>query len=173
VLARLDAIPCVKESRVDASGRWFLLSLAPGADAAGVVAGAQAVLRGCGRRLEDAEAATQLAARVRGDPWFAAGEVHALSYVEARLLSVRIADGAAAALALDPGAREAVAEAARAELFRAVERVHAEGGRESTGWFYEAWPQLAAAIAERARPDVPAEARERLAETLAGLHARR
>lgn len=173
MLARLDSIPGVKESRVEASGRCFLLSLAPGADAGEVVAGAQAVLRGRGRKLDDAEAAAQLAARARGDPWFAAGEVHALSYVEARLLSARTADGAAAALALDAGAREAVAEAARAELFRAVERVHAEGGRESTAWFYEAWPRLAAAIAERARPVVPAATRERLAETLAGLYARR
>lgn len=172
MLARLDAVPGVAESRVEASGRFFLLALAPGADPAAVVAAARGALRGRGRALDAAAAAAQLDARERGDPWLSAREVHALSYVEGRIVAFRAADAVAASAGLDGAARAALAEAARAELFLAIERVHAEGGRESSGWFYEEWPRLAAAIAARLRDAVPAPLHGRVAEALLALHAR-
>lgn len=149
MLARLDALPGVARSRADASGSYLLLELASGADPAAVEAAALRSLPAGARRLPESEAAEQLAALRRGDPWLSAAEAPSLSYLEARLLSVRIAGDAGRALALPPGDRARLGEAARQELFRAVERVHREGGRESSGWFFEAWPAVAGRIAGR------------------------
>jgi hypothetical protein len=170
VLARLDAIPGVQESRVEAGGRYFLLVLAPGADEARVLAGAAEALRGRARRLGDAAAAAQLASRGRGDPWLAAAEVQALSYVEARIVAARAADAVAPAAGLDRAARDALAEAARVEVFRAIERVHDEGGRESSGWFNAAWPAIAAAVAARLEGTLPPHVLARVARALGPLH---
>jgi len=149
VLARLDALPGVARARADASGSYLLLELAAGADAGAVEAAALGSLPQGARRLPEGEAAEQLAARPRGDPWLSAAEAPGLSFLEARLLSVRIAGDTGRALALGPAERAHLAEAARQELFRAVEQVHREGGRESSGWFFQAWPELAVRIAGR------------------------
>lgn len=172
MLARLDAVAGVRECRVDASGRFFLLELEPGANREAVLAGARAVLGRSGRPVEADEAAAQLSARDRGDPWYAARDTLALCYLEARVLSVRI--GAAAASAADLAATEAerVTEAARAVLFEVMERVHGEGGRPSSGWFYDQWPAIAARIGERSRGLLPETAAARVADAVARLYAR-
>ena len=172
MLVRLDGIPGVRESRVDASGRFFLLALEEDADEPSVLARAQGVLRGAARRLDAPAAARQVAARVRGDPWFAANEVRALSYVEARILAVRTAASVAASAGLSPAAQEALGELTRSVLFRTVERIHAEGGRETTGWFYEAWPAISQAILDASHAFLDADAHARAAEALVRLHSR-
>jgi hypothetical protein len=172
VLARLDAVPGVEESRVDSSGRFFWIVPRDLVEAGTLAGDVQAVLGKGARRLPPEEAAAQLAAHGAGDPWLAADEVMTLSFVEARLLSVRISGEAARKASLLPDEKEAVAEAVRAALFGAMARVHAEGGRRSSSWIYEEWPALAADAAGRCAETMRPEAAARVAEVLPGLLAR-
>jgi hypothetical protein len=169
VLARLEAIPGVASARTDSSGRFFWITPAPGARPPEVAERCRAALGASAALLGPAAAAAQLAAHERGDPWLGAGEVMTLSFVEGRLLSVRIAGDAAAESGASAAQREAVAEAVRVELFAALERVHAEGGRKSSGWIDEEWPAIAAAAAARCAPDLPPEVRGRLSAALPDL----
>ncbi len=172
MLARLDALPGVAAARVDSSGRFFWLSITDGADAEAVASLAVSVLGGRARRLPSTRAAVQLASRVHGDPWLGSGEVMTLSFVEARLLAVRLAGDAASGAGLTPDQREELAEAIRVELFAAMERIHAEGGRKTGGWIYEEWPSIARAAFVRCAGPIPPDAGRRLAELLPGLLAR-
>ena len=149
VLARLDRLPGVARARADGTGTFLRLDLRPGADPAVVARAALAALGPRAAELPPAEAAAQLEGAARGDLWLAADEVLGLSYLEARMLSVRLPSAVERGLPLGPGGAARLAEAIRTVLFAAVERVHAEGGRESSGWFFEAWPALAAEIATR------------------------
>ena len=152
VLARLDAVPGVRRSRTEASGRFVLLELSPRADPRQVEAAARRALGREARRLRELEVRQQLAARRSGDPWLAAGEVVALSYVEGRILSARVSAEVARRAGLEAGKRDLLAEALRLEIFAALERAHAQGGHSSGGWFYQAWPAVAAAALRRCRP---------------------
>lgn len=172
VLARLDAIPGVTSARVDSSGRYFWIALDEAADAPRVTALADAVLGAGARPLSGAQAEAQLAARLRGDPWLGAGEVMTLSFVEARLLSVRLGAEAAQRVGATAEQREILGEAIRAELFAVMERVHAEGGRSSGGWIHQEWPAIAAAIVERCARPIPTTLRAKLAQELPALLAR-
>jgi hypothetical protein len=172
VLARLESVEGVADVRVEATGRWFALTLAPGADEAAALAGAAAALRKPPRRLAPAEAAAQLARRDAGDPWLSRREIAALCYLEARMLASRGAADVGAAAGLPPAEREALEGAFRMVLFEAMERVLAEGGRDSSGWFYVEWPALAGAVAARCADALAPERRARAADALAALHAR-
>ena len=171
MLARLAAIPGVSEARTDSSGRFFWIVPAAGADPDRVRELALAALGKGASVLPPGRAGAQLAARAHGDPWLSAAEVMTLSFVEGRLLSVRVAGEAARRTGATAPQREELAEAIRAELFGAMERVHAEGGRPSSGWIYVEWPALAAAAVARCDPALPPELRARLAEALPGLLA--
>lgn len=170
VLARLDAIPGVTSARVDSSGRFFWLALEEGADASRLEDLAKGVLGEGARSLSATEAEAQLEARQRGDPWLRPGEVMALSFVESRLLSVRLASEVERRTGARPDEREAIAEAIRQELFAVMDRVHAEGGRKSGGWIHEEWPSIAAAAA--ARCAVAPELRMQVSEILPTLLGR-
>ena len=52
-----------------------------------------------------------------------------------------------------------------------MERVLAEGGRDSSGWFFTEWPTLARRVAARCAGSLAPEKRGRAAEALAALHA--
>lgn len=151
VLARLDAVPGVRRSRTEASGRFLLLELSPRADPQRVEASARRALGREARRLREPEAREQLDARGKGDPWLTAGEVMALSYIEGRILSARVSAEVARRAGLEVGERERLAEALRLEIFAALERAHAQGGHSSGGWLYRAWPAVAAAALRRCR----------------------
>lgn len=171
VLARLDEIPGVAAARVESSGRFFCVALAEEA----LQSAAPLVLAALGagaRALSEGEARAQLSGRQRGDPWLAADEVMTLSFVESRLLSVRLAAAFARETGAGAEAREAVAEAIRGVLFEAMERVHAEGGRQSGGWIYREWPALSAAVVERCGSSLDSDLRLRLAALLPSLLAR-
>ena len=172
MLVRLDSLQGVVAARVDSSGRFFWLSTADGADAEAVAALAAGVLGGRARRLSSARAAAQLASRGQGDPWLGSGEVMTLSFVESRLVAVRIAGDAAARTGLTPERREDLAEAIRVELFAAMERVHAEGGRKSSGWIYEEWPAIARGALDGCAGPIPPDVRRHLAELLPALLTR-
>jgi len=172
VLARLQAVPGVASARVDSSGRFFWISFRDGADAAGGTDRALGVLGTGARVLGSAEADGQRAAHGRGDPWLGPDDVMGLSFVESRLLSVRIAGDAERRLSISPDQREALAEAIRLELFAAMERVHGEGGRRSSGWIYVEWPAIAGAAIARCCEALDDDLRRGLAEFLPGFLAR-
>ncbi len=172
MLARLDSLPGVKVSRTDSSGRFFWLELREGVDETTVASLGTGALGAGARVLSPEQAAAQLALRGAGDPWLAGREVMTLSFVEGRLLSVRVAGEAARKASLPPALRERVAEAVRAELFGAMARVHAEGGRKTSGWIYEEWPVLAAAAAARCAREMPGDVAARVREALPGLLGR-
>jgi hypothetical protein len=157
VLARLDELPGVARARAESAGRHFALELVPGADAASVALAAREALAGRARVLGPEEAASQLAARPRGDPWLSRDEVMALSYVEGRILAVRVSARTGREAGLAPEARERLAEALRIEIFAVLERVHAEGGRSSSRWFYEEWPAVAGRVFARGSAFVPGD----------------
>lgn len=169
VLARLDAVLGVSAARSDSSGRFFWIELASGADAGAAIEGVRALLGPAARPLTPVEAEAQLASRALGDPWLRAGEVMALSFVEGRLLSVRLSGELERRAGMPADRREVVAEAIRVELFAALERVHSEGGRPSSAWIHEEWPAIAAAVGTRCVATLPPEARERFAEVLPTL----
>jgi hypothetical protein len=154
VLARIEQVEGVEWAAVEVTGRYLAVRAGAGFDEEQVMRAVESALGSRGRRVEDAAARIQLAARDRGDPWFTAREVHALSYIEGRLVSVHVAGRVGSELGLDREAREALAEAVRQVFFGVLERVHAEGGRESSGWFYVEWPAIARDVAARMAGDV-------------------
>lgn len=172
MLARLDQVEGIGGARVDATGRFFAVELAPGADEARVLAAAEGALGRPPRRLSPEEGAAQLARSGRWDPWFTRTDVAALCFLEARILAARGEGAVASAAKLRAFEREAVGEALRAELFDVMERVLAEGGRDSSGWFYGEWPGIAARAAARSAGQVAPEKHEKVAAALAALHAR-
>jgi hypothetical protein len=93
----------------------------------------------------------------------------ALSFVEGRLLSVRLSGELLRKAGIPGDRRELLAEAIRIELFAALERVHAEGGRPNSGWIHEEWPAIAAAVGVRCLEALPGEVRDRAAEALPTL----
>jgi hypothetical protein len=169
VLARLDAIPGVGASRVDSSGRFFWLQVEDAGDATGVTVLAFGVLGRGASSLPAAQAEAQLAAHRHGDRWLTAAEVMTLSFVESRILSVRLAGELEHRTGATPEQREEVAEAIRLELFAIMERVHSEGGRRSGGWIYGEWPAIAAATVERCAATMPQDLCRRLSEVLPAL----
>jgi hypothetical protein len=95
-----------------------------------------------------------------------------LSFLESRLLSVRIAAEVRHRTAATPEQGEEIAEAIRLELFAAMERVHSEGGRRSGGWIYQEWPTIAAAAVRRCAATIPRDLGRLLAELLPSLLSR-
>ena len=172
VLARLDSIPGVAAARVDSSGRFFWIALAEAADASRVTALAEGVLGPGTSALPSVQAEAQLAGQPLGDPWLGAHEVMTLSFVESRLLSVRLAGELERRAGATPEQRELIAEAIRLTLFAAMERVHAEGGRSSSGWIYREWPAIAGAAIGRCAGILAEEPLRRFAELLPALLAR-
>ena len=170
MLARIESVEGVEWAAVEATGRFLAVRPRAGVGAGAVAAEVERRLGGRGRRAGEALARSQLAARERGDPWFTAREAHALSYVEGRLVSVHVSSRVARELGLGGEAKEALAEAVREVFFGVLERVHGEGGRESSGWFYAEWPKVAAAVGGRMAGKVPDAAA--LSERIAACYAR-
>jgi hypothetical protein len=170
VLARLEQVEGVADARVDATGAFLAIAAVPGAAPDALADRIVAALRGRARRLDDRAAAAQLAARERGDPWYAFRDTLGLCYLEARILASRAGGAVADAAGLGGAEAAAVTEAARVELFALMEQVHGEGGRPSSGWFYEAWPAVATRIAARCRSFLEPAAADAAAAALADLH---
>jgi hypothetical protein len=125
-LARLDGIPGVAESRVDRSGRRFLLTLEPGADEVSVARVARTALGGASVLPRDAEAAA-LASRSSGDLWVTAAESIRLSIEEARVLAVRFGEEAALELGLTAEKTRRLVALVEREVAAAFERFHGRG----------------------------------------------
>jgi hypothetical protein len=149
VLARLAEIPGVEESRVEHSGRRFLLTLGPGADEPSVARSALRVL-GEGSAILDRDAeSAMLDSRRRGDPWLDAGGVIALSREEAQILGARFAEEAANALALPVEKRRKLAAVVEREIAAAFERFH--GRSDALQAFVAEREAIAARVLESSR----------------------
>lgn len=127
MLARLDRIPGVAETRVERSGRRFLLTLDSDADEAGVARKALEAL-GADAVVLDREAESDaLASRRRGELWVGADETIQLSREEARVLASRFGEEAARELGLTPEKTRKLAEVIEREVAAAFARVHGRG----------------------------------------------
>jgi hypothetical protein len=146
VLARLDEIPGVSRSRAECSGHYFLVELVDGVPD-GIGARALEILGRGAQILPNAEAEAQHEARRRGELWVTAEEARSLSFVEGRMLGFRVSEAVSKDAGLTAEERARLAEAIREEMFAHVERIYA--GLAPAGRFFEAWPQIAAHVAER------------------------
>ena len=166
VLARLDRIAGVAQSLVEATGTWFLVETHPAAARHQVEEQVLSVLGPTAEVLPPDAAGKQAATRERGDHWYSSRDVLGLSYLEARIIAGRVSAAVGREAELPQPATRTLAEAVRVEIFAAMERVHAEGGRSSTGWFFKAWPSLADRILTQVAPALPPGAAGAVAESL-------
>lgn len=128
VLASLEEVPGVIESRVDWTGRRFLLRISRREDVDAVVSQADEALGGGARRL-DREAETQAAnSFLRGtETWMRAGETLKLSRAEARILAEQHAREAASSAGLNEQQTHQLIGMLESEIAAAFERIHADG----------------------------------------------
>ena len=121
MLARLDRIPGVAESRVDRSGKRFLLTLDSGADEAEVARAAQDEL-GDALVLDRRAESELLASRSRGDLWVTSSETIQLSREEARVLAARFGEQAAHEIDLSAEKTRKLVEVIEKEVSAAFEQ---------------------------------------------------
>lgn len=171
MLAQLDKVEGVAESRVDWTGRYFLLKIAPGRNPEGVATLAISTLKGA-RRLTAAQEAEQVAAYRRGEPWMRAGETLKLSQYEARVLAERFGDEAARKSGLDADQSRRLKVLIEEELSAAFQRVQGDDA-QLVARFRKEWPVVVRRIAERSRDFTAGEQRNIIVETLEDCFQRR
>lgn len=128
MLARLDEIAGVSESRVDWTGKKFLLALEPGIDRERVTVAAVEVLGAGAQVLDEDETRGVVASYRKGEEWMKAGETLRLSRFEAGVIARRYAGEAAQELGLGTEATGKLLAVFEREIERAFERTHAAGG---------------------------------------------
>src|SRR5882672_4486277 len=126
-MARLDGIEGVSESRVDWTGRYFLLTIDPSRDRDAVVKSAADILGAGTRELDPRLEAEQVAAFKTGEPWLRAGETAHLSREEARVVARRHVAAAAKELGLDADRTERVTALVQDELERLFKKFETTG----------------------------------------------
>ena len=149
MLARLDEIPGVAESRVDRSGRRFLLTLEPGADESEVGRSALDALGGGAEILDEPSESELLASRRRGDLWVTSSETIRLSREEAGVLAARFGEEAALEIGLTPEKTRRLVETIEKEIAAAFERTH--GRPDALKRFREEQPVISARVLEASR----------------------
>jgi hypothetical protein len=159
VLARLDDVPGVEESRIDWSGRHFLLKLDSEDDRDRVVAPAAEILGDGARRLAPDAEAERSAAFPRGEPGMR------LSAEEARVLAERFTAEASKDAGLDEAKTRKLQALVEDETRRLLESLHAEGGAVSAR-FMEGWTPAAERVQERSRAFLAPEEAERVGARL-------
>ena len=138
MLARLDEIPGVAESRVDWTGKRFLLTLEGGAGKRRVAEEAIDTLGEGARTLEEDEVRVVLDSYRKGEAWMRAGETLQLSRFEAGVLAKRYGSEAAAELGLEEGGTKKLVAVFEQEFLRAFESTHAGRGIEAVPKEFEA-----------------------------------
>jgi hypothetical protein len=169
VLARIDDVAGVRESRVDWSGKRFLVLVESGADHATVAGNVSAALSGAHVVDDDATVRQVLRSYRAGDPWMRAGETLRLSKQEAAVLGERHGMAAAAEGGLDEARTRQLAGVFTREFEVAFERFHA-GESVSLG------SELSAAskrVLAASGSFLDAEQRAALAQYLANLYVDR
>ena len=170
MLARLDEIDGVAESRVDWTGTRVLVTLSADADKPRVETEVEGTL-GEGARVLDERATREVLESYRkGEAWMRSGETLKLSRFEAGVLAKKHGTAAAAEIGLDEAKTQKLVALIEAELDRAFERAHAEGGIDALGG------EIAAAgerIVEASGAFLDAEQREALSAYIERMHAAR
>ncbi len=147
MLARIDAVNGVAESRVSWDGRWFLLELDAGADVESVTDAATAVLGEGSSRLSGKAEADAVAGYRRGERWLNREQTVELSRDEARQQAAGFAAAVAQEVGLDHEAAQRLQAALLAELERAFQQAHAEGG--GVDRLQDQWPEARRRFEER------------------------
>lgn len=142
MLARLDALPGVVGSRVDCSGRTFLVQVESDVEAR--------ILDILGDGAEREE----VTGLDREELWFSHADLPKLSYMEARILARTTASRAN----LPPPQERILERAIRRELFRIFDDIHAQGGSTDPLWYVSPFDQAYS----RALLDLPPEHRASL-----------
>ena len=137
MLARLDEIEGVAESRVDWTGKRFLRGWEDGAGMDQVEAQALETLGEGARSLDDGEVRDVLNSYRKGETWMRAGETLQLSRFEAGVLAKRFGGEAAAEIGLDDEGTTKLVALFEQEFIRAFERTHAGQGIESVPQEFE------------------------------------
>jgi hypothetical protein len=170
VLARLDEIDGVAESRVDWTGTRVLVTLNADADKSRVETEVESAL-GEGAHVLDERATREVLESYRkGEAWMRSGETLKLSRFEAGVLAKKHGTAAAAELGLDDATTQKLVALIEGELDRAFERAHAEGGIDALGG------EIAAAgerIVEASGAFLDAEQRKALSAYIERMHAAR
>ena len=128
VLASLDKVTGVLESRVDWTGRRFLLKIDTEVSADTVASRANEAIGGDSRRLDPEAESQATASFLRGtETWMRSGETLKLSRTEARVLAERYGKEAADGAGLDEPQTEKLIGIMEREVAAAFERIHADG----------------------------------------------
>ena len=138
MLARLDEIEGVAESRVDWTGTRFLLTLEDGAGKEQVEGRAVDTLGDGARTLDGGEVAEVLDSYRKGEAWMRAGETLQLSRFEAGVLAKRFGSEAATEIGLGDEQTGKLVALFEQELNRAFDRTHAGRGIEAVPEEFEA-----------------------------------
>jgi len=168
VLARLDEIDGVAESRVDWTGTRFLLALESDVPARRVERAASATLGEETRVLGEDERSDVLASYREGEVWMRAGETLRLSRFEAGVLAERYGGEAARQLGLGAEETRRLTALFEAELIRAFDRTHAGQGIEDLPTELDA---AAGRVLDASAAFLTGEQRAALAEYLACFRA--
>jgi len=162
VLAQLDAVDGVAESRVNWTGRAFLVRLKEGADAdrvAGVVA---PKLGASAKRVEESP---HVASLRNGEPWMRSGETLKMSQHEAKVLGGRAAAKASGAAGLDGDSAAKLAAIIEEELVAAFARIQGSYQELDAG-FKKEWPPLIERVRGRSRAFATEKQAAAIAESL-------
>ena len=170
MLARLDEIHGVAESRVDWTGTRFLVTLSADADEPRVENEIESALGEGARLLDDDATRAVLDSYRHGETWMRAGETLKLSRFEAGVLAKRRGEAAAREIGLDDAKTQKLVELIEAELGRAFERAHAEGGIDALAGEIDAAGER---IREASRAFLDDEQREALSAYFERIHRAR
>jgi hypothetical protein len=124
----MDGLDGIVESRVDWTGRRFVLSLRAGAHRTRIVDQALALLGDDARELESEDSRAVLEAHRRREGWLRAAETIRQSRVEASVLAQQFGGDAADELELDAAGARVIVEVFEREFAAAFERTHARLG---------------------------------------------
>lgn len=138
MLARLDEIEGVAESRVDWTGKRFLLTLEDGAATDQVEDQAVDTLGEGARPLDDDEVREVLDSYRKGETWMRAGETLQLSRFEAGVLAKRYGSEASTEIGLDEERTGKLVALFEREFNQAFDRTHAGKGIEAVPAEFEA-----------------------------------
>lgn len=163
MLARLDEIEGVAESRVDWTGKRFLLTLESGTGKDQVEEQAVDTLGEGARPLDGNEVREVLDSYRKGETWMRGGETLQLSRFEAGVLAKRYGNEAAAEIVLDEEGTRKLVALFEQELTRAFDRTHAGQGIEAVPAEFEA---AAKRVLESSAGFLAPEQRAALAEYL-------
>lgn len=172
MLARLDKIDGVSESRVDWTGQKVLIRLKSGADSDRVSAQAAKHLGSGAVRLSAARETEQIDGFRRGEPWLRAGETLELSRHESKVLGKSLAARAGRSI-LDDAALRRLETVLEEEFFAIFSRIHAgevtlDQAFERAGT--ESGPRIEKRLLEYMTRDQAAEVLAALRDSIFGGH---